>query len=71
LAPFSLALTSFETTLTLTILHFESNGFFLLFLEDYELDQDLKLSFDFFKLAFQCMLHLYINGHYGMVCEHI
>jgi hypothetical protein len=71
LAPFSLALTSFETTLTLTTLHLESNGFFLLFLEDYELDQDLKISSNFFKLTFQFMLHLSINGHYGMVFEQI
>jgi hypothetical protein len=67
LAPFSLEPTSFETTLALIILHLESDGFFLLFLEDYKLNQDLKLSYEVFKLAFQCMVHLFINGHYGMV----
>jgi len=71
LAPFSLAPTSFETILVLTNLHLESYGFFSLFLEDHKLDQDLKLSSNFFKLAFQCMLHLFINGHYVMVFERI
>ncbi len=42
LAPFFLAPTSSNTTSILTTLHLESNGYFLLFLEDYELDQDLN-----------------------------
>jgi hypothetical protein len=61
LAPFSLAPTSFKTILVLTNLHLESYGFFSFFLQDHELYQDLKLSSNFFKLAFQCMLHLSIN----------
>jgi hypothetical protein len=71
LAPFSLAPTSFETILAFTILNLDLDGFFLFFLEDHKLDQNLKLSYDFFKLAFQCMSHLSINGHYGMVFERI
>jgi hypothetical protein len=38
--------------------YLELNGYFLLFLEDYKLDQDLELSFDSFKLMFQRMSHL-------------
>jgi hypothetical protein len=53
LTPFSPTPTSFDTTSTLTTLHLESDGFFLLFFEYYELDYDLKLSSNSFKLAFQ------------------
>jgi len=52
LAPFSPTPTSFDTTLVLFALHLESDGFLPLFLKNYELDQYLKLSSDFFKLAF-------------------
>jgi hypothetical protein len=38
LAPFSLTPTSSYATLFLTALHFKLNGFFLLFLKDYELN---------------------------------
>ncbi len=41
LAPFSPTCTSFYTTLALTTLHLESNGYFPLFLKDYEPNQDL------------------------------
>jgi len=41
--------------LPLTTLHPKLDGHFLVFLEDYELDPDLKLSFDSFKLTFQHM----------------
>jgi hypothetical protein len=58
---------SFTTTSALTALHPESNGYFSFFLEDYELNQDLELSFDYFKLAFQRMPHLLANGHSRMV----
>jgi hypothetical protein len=40
LAPFSLVPMSFDTTLALTTLHFESYSYFPLFLKDYELDQN-------------------------------
>jgi hypothetical protein len=70
LAPISLRPTSFDTTLALTPLHHELNGYFMLFLEDYELDQNLILSSDSFKLTFQCMPHLSANGFSGMVFEH-
>ncbi len=43
---------SFDTTLTLTTLHPKLDNFFMFFLENYELDQDLEFSFDSFKLAF-------------------
>jgi hypothetical protein len=71
LAPFSHALLSSNTTSTLTTLHFESNDFFLFFLENYEPNQAFELSFDFFKLAFQHMPHLSTSGHFGMVFEHL
>jgi hypothetical protein len=38
LTPFSFAPTSSNATLGFTTLHFESDGYFLLFLEDYKLD---------------------------------
>jgi hypothetical protein len=65
LAPFSHALTSFDTTPTLTTLHFKSNGYISHFFKDYELDQNLELSSNSFKLAFQRMPHLSTNGHLG------
>jgi hypothetical protein len=52
LAPFFPALVSFDVTSAFITLHPGSNGYFLLFLEDYELDQNLKFSSDSFKLAF-------------------
>jgi hypothetical protein len=58
---------SFDTISTFTTLHPESNGYFLLFLEDYEPNQDLELSSDSFKLTIQCMLHLSTIGLVGMV----
>jgi hypothetical protein len=53
LAPFSLTPTFSDTTSALTALHLESNGYFSFFLEDYEPNQDLKLSSNSLKLAFQ------------------
>ncbi len=41
--------TSSNTTSILTTLHLESNGYFLLFLENFELNQNLEL---FFRLGF-------------------
>jgi hypothetical protein len=52
LTPFFLAFTSFDTTSILAILHHELDGFFPVFLEDYELNQDLELPFNSFKVAF-------------------
>jgi hypothetical protein len=71
LAPFSPTPTSSNTISVLTALHFNSHGYFSFFLEDYEPDQDFKLSFDSFKLAFQRMPHLLVSGFFGMVFEHI
>jgi hypothetical protein len=71
LAPFSVAPTSFDTTLTLITLHLKSNDYFLFFLENYELNQDLKKISDSFKLAFQCMPHLSANGPFRMIFEHL
>jgi hypothetical protein len=70
LAPFSLALTSFDTTLILTTLHPKLDGYFPLILKNYELNHDFKLSFDSFKLAFQRMLHLSTSDPFGMIFEH-
>jgi hypothetical protein len=50
LAPFSPTLLSIFTTL-----HLELDGHFLLFLKDYELNQDLELSSNSYKLTFQHM----------------
>jgi hypothetical protein len=44
LAPFSPAPTSFDTTLALTALHPNSNGYFSPFLEKYEPNQNFELS---------------------------
>jgi hypothetical protein len=65
LAPFFPAPTSSNTTSILTTLHFESDGYFSFFLEDYKPDQDFKLFSNSFKLAFQRMPHLEANGHLG------
>ncbi len=70
LATFSPTPTSSNTTLVLIVLHLESNGVFSFVLENYELDQDLEVSFDSFKLTFQCMLNLFTSGLFGMVFEH-
>jgi hypothetical protein len=71
LAPFTPTPTFFDTTSILTALHLESNGHFPLFLKDCELDQDFKLSFNSFKLAFQRMLDLSVSGFSKMVFEHL
>jgi hypothetical protein len=71
LAPFSPTPTFFDTTSTLTALHPKLNGYFPLLFEDYELDQDPKLSFGYFKLVFQHMPHLSTSGPFGMVFEHL
>jgi hypothetical protein len=70
LAPFSPAPTSFNTILVLIALHPNLDGYFPFFLKNYKLDQDLELSFDSFKLAFQHMPHLLARGHSGMGFEH-
>jgi len=62
---------SSNTTSTFTALHFESDDFFLVFVKNYEQNQDFELSFDFIKLAFQHMPHLSTSGHFGMVFEHL
>ncbi len=67
LAPFSPAPLSSDTILALIALHPELDGYFSLFLENYELDQDLEFSSDSFNLAFQCMPHLLVSGPFGMV----
>jgi hypothetical protein len=58
--------------------HFSSHYFtswirrlFPIFLEDYEPNQDLELSFDSFNLTFQCMSNLSTSGSFGMVFEHL
>jgi hypothetical protein len=61
---------SFNTTLTLNILHHELYGLFVLFLKDYKPNQDFEISFDSFKLTFKHMLHLSTNGIYGIIFEH-
>jgi hypothetical protein len=60
---------SSDTTSILTTLHLQSYGYFLIFFEDYELDQDLELSSHSFKFTFQRMPHLLVNGPSGMVFE--
>jgi hypothetical protein len=67
LAPFTPSPTSFDTTSILITLHPKSNGHFPLFLKDYELDQNFKLSSNSFKLTFQHMLHLSASGPSMMV----
>jgi hypothetical protein len=67
LTPFSLAPTSSDTTLIFIVLHYESDGFLSLVLEDSKPNQNLELSSYYFKLTFQCMLNLFANGPYWMV----
>jgi hypothetical protein len=71
LASFSFTPTFSNTTLTLTTLHFKLNGYFPFFLQNYELDQDFKFSFDSFKLTFYNVSHLLTSGPFGMVFEHL
>jgi hypothetical protein len=71
LAPFSFTFMSFNTTSIFTTLHPESDGYFLFFLEDYKLDQDLEFSFDSFKLTFERMPHLSASCPSKMVFEHL
>jgi hypothetical protein len=71
LAPFSPAPISSNTTSALTALHLDSDGYFLFFLKDYELNQYLEFSFDSFKLAFQHMSHLLASGFSRMVFEYL
>jgi hypothetical protein len=71
LASFAPTPTSFDTTSVFTTLHLKSNGYFSFFLKNYELDQDLELSSDSFKLAFQCMLHLSASGPFMTIFEHL
>jgi hypothetical protein len=71
LAPFSPTPTFFNTTLVLTTLHLELDGYFSFFFKDYKLDQDLELSFDSFKLVFKHKSHLLTSGHFEMVFEHL
>jgi hypothetical protein len=47
-----------DTILVFIVLHPNSNGFLPLFVDDYKLDRDFKLSYDFLKLAFHHMLCL-------------
>jgi hypothetical protein len=61
-------LTQLKLSLHYTLI---SNGYFPFFLKDYKPNQNLNLSFNFFKLTFQHMLHLLANGYYGMVFEHL
>ncbi len=63
--------TSSNTTSTFTALHPKSNGYFLFFLEDYEPDQNIKFSSNYFKMAFQHMFHLSASGPSWMVFEHL
>jgi hypothetical protein len=58
-----------NTTSTLIALQPESDGYFSLFFENYEVDQDLELSSNSFKLVVHHMLHLLTSG--GMVLEHV
>jgi hypothetical protein len=53
---------SFDITLIFNALYIELNGFFLLFLEDYEPNHDFKFLSNIFKLAFQHMPHLSTRG---------
>jgi hypothetical protein len=71
LTPFFLAPMSCNITLTFIVLHLESNDFFLLFLKYYKPNQNLELSFDSFKLTFQCMSHLFASDNSRMISEHL
>jgi hypothetical protein len=71
LAPFSLAPMSFDTTLALTALHLDLDGYILFILKDYEPDQDFELSSNSFKSTIQQMTHLLVSGYFRMVFEHL
>jgi hypothetical protein len=71
LAPFSTTPISFDATLTFTMLHFNSCGYFPLILEAYELDQDLNLSSNSFKQTFQHMPHPSKSGLSRIIFEHL
>jgi hypothetical protein len=71
LAPLPPTSTSSNTTSVFTALHPKLDGYFLLFLKDYELNQNLELSYDYFKMAFQRMPHQSISGPSRMVFEHL
>jgi len=61
---------SLHTTSTFTTLHPKSNGYFPFSPQNYKLNQDFKLSSDYFKLTFQRMPHLMASGLFMMVFEH-
>jgi hypothetical protein len=65
LAPFLFTPTSFDTTSILMTLH--PQMVFLVFLEDFEPYRDFELSFDSFKLAFQCMPNLSTSGLFRII----
>jgi hypothetical protein len=71
LAPFFNAPMSSNTTLVFTLLHPESNGYFMFFLKDYELNRDFEFSFNSFKLTFQRMPCMLASGLFKMVFEHL
>jgi hypothetical protein len=52
--------------------HYTPNIKWLLpnFLQKYKPEQDLELSSDSFKLAFQCIPHLLASGPFGMVFKY-
>jgi len=70
LEPFSPTPTSLNTISVLIALHLNLDGYIPFFLKDYKLNQDLKLSFDSFKLSFQHMPDLLASGHSRMGFEH-
>jgi hypothetical protein len=55
---------SFDTTLTLIALHPKLDGYFLLLLEDYKLNQNLELFFDHFKLTI--LMHAPFIGEWSV-----
>jgi hypothetical protein len=72
LAPYFPTLMSSNTTLVLITLHFELDRFPPFFGRlEVNQNQDLELSFDSFKLTFQCMLNLFANGPSRMVFKHL
>jgi len=62
---------SSNTNSTFTTLHFESNGYFSFLLKDYNLNQEINISCNSFKLTFQRISHLSNIGIFGMVFEHL